>query len=137
VGESPTEADFREGAPFDSNTPTGKKLDEVLDSTGLGRRRMRIVTAIACAPKEPLRTRELAAAVKCCRPLLFDSLRGYESKPFIVMGALALEGLDGRKKSVGALRGFIDTDWRLDHGGVDQVGEEVEGGGGRGRSESE
>jgi hypothetical protein len=114
VGEAPSRDDYRDGEPLSPRSPTGREFDELLKEAGLDRSDLLLINAIACVPTEPRDDRQLALAATCCRPLLADRLASlHPDVPVLALGSVAQFALDGKAKSIGRNRGFIDYDWTL------------------------
>lgn len=101
IGEAPGAEEDRQGLPFVG--PSGKLLDRMLDSIGLGEDRVFISNTVFWRPpgnRDPT-TNERAA----CLPFLERLIELVHPKVLVALGGPASNTLIGRTESVGKLRG--------------------------------
>jgi len=113
IGEQPWTTEASSGRPFVG--PSGKLLDGILASLGLGREFVYIDNAIACFAGDwpasaTAKAAALEAAWRACRPRLVTALQAAQPQTVLALGGTALQSLlDNPLARVGRLRGSIMT----------------------------
>lgn len=103
VGESPGFNEDKEGRP--GQGATGVLLDRLLDSLGLGRKKVYLTTLVKCRPPGESPRTPRPAEVSSCRPYLMSQISAIDPKVIVATGDLASRVLTGRKEAVSRIRG--------------------------------
>lgn len=109
VGEQPGDQEDRQGHPFVG--PSGRLLDEALDSAGIDRKRVYLTNAVkhfkfvTIERGRRLHKKPNTAEVRACHPWLEEEIRLLHPRVIVALGATAAQGLLGKQFRVTQARG--------------------------------
>src|SRR5436309_4345597 len=107
IGEAPGVDEDTQGEPFVGRA--GQLLTRIIQTMGLGREEVYIANILKCRPDTPSGSfgnrPPTPLEMQTCRPYLVEQIDIIEPKVLVALGAVAVEGLLGRRGTMRELRG--------------------------------